>query len=282
MGETEGESVSPCMGGGERLGLTDACIRKSCANWPSNEYEAEERAEGEKSSNDACRECIEVILLMPYRLGRFLIRGGPGSLSTVVCDNDDRRPRLCMSENEDIEWSSSKSRFRAFVTRSSDNRQPRSLSTSAKCWSSGCGPNRPAAASRVVEVPFFPIWPCTGRIGPEAEFFLFSNWCSGLGATPPIHSMSPTCVFAITWLRFCMTARAWSRPILACNLRLSFSASICKRWASFLFNFLTSSSCWGPWSMPKSRTELSVLDVGGRLVKLFDIGVVSSTGGKAL
>jgi hypothetical protein len=105
---TEGERESICIGGGETLpdsgvtGLTEAWVRKSCASCPSNENEFDERAEEGKSSNDVRREDVEVILLMPNRLGRFRNRDGPGSLSTVAKDIDDIRPMLCTSE-DDIE-----------------------------------------------------------------------------------------------------------------------------------------------------------------------------------
>jgi len=64
---------------------------KSCASWPSKENEFEDRAD---SSYDLRNDDIEVILLMPNTLGRFCIRGGPGSLSTVANDIDDMRPIL--------------------------------------------------------------------------------------------------------------------------------------------------------------------------------------------
>jgi hypothetical protein len=47
--------------------------------------------------------------MMSNKLGRFRVRDGPRSLSTVAKDIDDMRPILWMSE-DDIEWSSSNPR----------------------------------------------------------------------------------------------------------------------------------------------------------------------------
>ena len=79
-------------------------MRKSSACCPSTENEFDERAEGgksgENSSNDVCNDDDEVILLIPSRLGRFRIRDGPGSLSTVANEIDDIRPILCTSDDD--------------------------------------------------------------------------------------------------------------------------------------------------------------------------------------
>ena len=82
--------------------MTEACVRKSCANWPSKEKEFDERADGEKSSNDVRSEDLDVTLLMPNKLGRFRSLEGPGSLSTVAKDIEDIRLILWTSD-EDME-----------------------------------------------------------------------------------------------------------------------------------------------------------------------------------
>jgi hypothetical protein len=104
VGETDGDKDSPCIGGGDAhsgcVELTDACIRKSWANCPSSENEVDERVDVGKSSYDVRRELMEVIRFIPNKLGLFRVRGGPGSLSTVEYDTDDRRLRLCMSDDD--------------------------------------------------------------------------------------------------------------------------------------------------------------------------------------
>jgi len=131
-GESEGESESICIGGGEMFPVSGP----SGASCPSSEYEWDDRADGEKSgpksSNDVCSDDELVIRLIPSRLGRFRIRDGPGSLSTVANEIVDMCPILCTSE-DDIEWSSSNSLRRALAIRSVSRRQSATFGPSA--WS---------------------------------------------------------------------------------------------------------------------------------------------------
>lgn len=122
-GDRVGERESMCSGGGDmlplRFELMLRCAWKSCASEedPSTEKELDERPDGEKSSKEVRREDRDVRELIPNMLGWCRRREGPGSLSIVAKEIEDTRLRLFTSD-EDIEWSSSNSRRRAFATRS--------------------------------------------------------------------------------------------------------------------------------------------------------------------
>lgn len=154
--DDEGEMESICIGGGEIVPgkeepSTLARLRKSCARESPTEKELEERADDGNSSNDVVpvrSEDVEVMRLIPKRLGRFRKTDGPGSLSTVAKEMADIRPKLGASE-DDIEWSSSNSLRRALDCRSS-------LRQVLDCNEPS---NRPAAALTVVEETPLAHWP---------------------------------------------------------------------------------------------------------------------------
>lgn len=122
------DSESMCMGGGcgdppsdIEEESTEARRWKSFTSCCSKDNEVDDRVEVGKSSMEPGRkDDIDVIRLMPYVFCRCRARLGPGSLSTVA--NEMTEMPLGMSD-DDMEWSSSYSRRRAFGNRSLSDRQ---------------------------------------------------------------------------------------------------------------------------------------------------------------
>ena len=123
---------------------TDARKWKSFANCCSIAIEFDERPLGEKSSESVVpSDDMEVMRLIPSALGRWRRRVGPGSLSTVA--NEMTETPLGRSV-DDMEWSSSKSRRRAFGNRSSRRQSPRGRGSPRVCASADKPKLPPAAA----------------------------------------------------------------------------------------------------------------------------------------
>jgi hypothetical protein len=270
------------MGGGEALpesgeaGSIDAWLWKSFASCCSSENELDERDDGEKSSKDVRNDEVEVMRLMGNRPARCRARG-PGSLWSVLNDVEESRPRLCTSD-DDIEWSSSNSRLRAFGTRSSRRRSSFPPSV--------CVVSLTAAVLAVAEVvPFVgAAWFCRTDLVAVLPLATGSMMVGRmrLALVCQFHSSSLFVVVVCSiWFRFCMTARACSRCVLSANARRCFSASRCTRSASF-FIFFASTGRAASRGEVSDSDRLSVLEDCVRLSEcmLLELTMaISSTGG---